>query len=305
MKRGVYFSASDQVLNWTLAFLKSFRLYNPELPLVWIPFNEDCDKTAELSKEYQFETFRDLSFGDMQALGQAYDLGHSSHGQYWFRRYTAFWGPLDHFIYLDARQVLLADLSPVFDLLQTDQYDFLYYDIAPDQVYTPGPLRKEFIQKKGARSFLSGFWGSRKGLFGKEEMLSLGYESMHHRDQLNPRNTDQAFINYCVDSKPGLKTGHIAELLGGYIHKGWANQRGRVYPKGKNYYLWDYRGLDHRKKVLFLHWAGFHWDDALPQSHILNKFSPPSVSTRLKRIINRMKRKVKSLFWLRKWMGDI
>lgn len=305
MTEGVYFSASDHVYNWTLALLRSFRKYNPDLELIWIPFNEDSKKTAGLSEEFNFAIYSDPSFREFEELGQEYELGHSSYGKYWFRRYASFWGPLDYFMYLDARQVILNDLSPVLKLLSEENYDFLYYDLAIDQVYEPGSLRNSFLQQKLGRAFNSGRWASRKGLFGKEELLRLGYESLKYRDQLNPRNTDQAFINYCIDSKPELKTGHLAELLGGYVHQGWAGQRGMIYQKNKNFYLWDYGGLDHKKKVLLLHWAGYHWNENLPQSHILNKFSAPSITTRIKRIFNGLKWWIKSRFWLRKWMGDV
>lgn len=305
MTKGVYFSANDHVYSWTLALLRSFRKYNPDLQMYWIPFNEDSEKIEGLAEEFSFKTFIDPSFAELEKLGKAYELGYSQNGRYWFRRYAAFWGPLDYFIYLDARKVILDDLSHVLELLMGENYDFLYHDLAPDQVYEPGPLRRKFISDKGARSFLSGFWASRNQLFSREELLTLGNESLKHRDQLNPRNTDQAFINYCVDSRPELKTGHIAELLGGYIHQGWAGQRGKVYQKQQNYYLWDYGGLDHKKKILLLHWAGYHWNDHLPQSHILNKFSGPTIITRFKRLISSCKRLIKSRLWLRKWMGDV
>lgn len=305
MRQGVYFSANDRVYNWTLAFLKSFRIYNPDLELWWIPFNELSGRIAALSSEYNFKTFQDPSFPDLEKLGEAYELGHTTYGKYWFRRYAAFWGPLDYFIYLDARQLVLSNLQLVLEPLVQNKMDFLYYDLAIDQVYQPGNLRQQLLLERAGRGFLSGIWAGRKGLFQKEEMIALGYESIKKRDQLNPRNTDQAFINYCIDHKIDMKTAQMAEYLGGYVHQSWAGQRGRVYKKGNEYYLWDYGGLDHKKRIMLLHWAGYAWEDSIPQPGILNFFSKPSLMTRIRRFIHYLKRQVKSNFYIRKWRGDV
>lgn len=305
MSSGVYFSANDKVYNWALGFLRSFRRYNPELLLYWIPFDDQVQKINSLQEEFNFQTYNDQSFKELEELGQAYELGHSPYGKYWFRRYAAFWGPLDYFIYLDGRFLVLDNLKPVLNLLTQHTLDFLYYDQAPDQVYKSNGLREGFLVKKGARSFLSGVWGGKSNTFSAQDMISLGYESLKYRDQLNPRNTDQAFINYCIDSRPELRIGKISEWLGNTVHQSWARQSGKVYHQGEHYYLWDYGGLDHRKKVLLLHWAGYHWNDALPQSHILNKFSSLSMTTRILRFLNRIKRSFKSNFFFRKILGHI
>ena len=41
-----------------------------------------------------------------------------------------------------------------------------------------------------------------KGLFTLEEFERLAADALQVREQLNPRNTDQAFFNYCCDMKP-------------------------------------------------------------------------------------------------------
>jgi len=102
-KKGVYFSANDRVLPWATAFLNSFRRFNPDLPLYLIPFNQSCDELIKLSEKYKFKIYRDSSFARLEKIGQDFELGHADYGPYWFRRYAAFWGPLDEFMYLDAR----------------------------------------------------------------------------------------------------------------------------------------------------------------------------------------------------------
>jgi hypothetical protein len=306
MHKGIYFSANDKVYNWTLAFLRSFREHNPELPLYLIPFDSDFEAIKGLSKKFDFGIYEDhTSFDALEELGAAYELGHSEYGKYWFRRYAAFWGPLDVFMYLDCRQLILGDLNLVLNALVNDQLDFMYYDLALDQVYEPGELRLSFLLQKGGRGFNSGRWAARKNIFSKDELLTLGYESLNYRDQLNPRNTDQAFINYCIDKKPDLKTVHFTEYLGNYIQQGWAGQSGKLYKDGQFFYWWDYGGLEHKKKVLLLHWAGFGWTDALPQEKWLNTFSKPTFSTRIRRKISLAKKKIKGNYTFRKLLGHV
>lgn len=268
---GVYFSANDVVYDWTIAFLNSFRTFNSDLRLILIPFNDQCDRLLKLQDTYKFEIYTDSSFERLEAIGEAFELGHTPTGPYWFRRYAAFWGPLDRFMYLDARQVVLADLKPLICAL--DEYDFelLHFDCAINQVYEPGELRRSLLRQGRARGFNSGRWATRKGLFTLEEFEQLATNALEVRDQLNPRNTDQAFINYCCDMKP-IVYGHVAEVLGGMCQSAWARQSGKIYWQDGKYHLWDFGGLDHKKQVLLLHWAGYQLNSVLPHRKLLNRF---------------------------------
>ncbi|MBU7587114.1 MAG: hypothetical protein KAF91_30415 [Nostoc sp. TH1S01] len=268
---GVYFSANDVVYDWTIAFLNSFRSFNPDLRLILIPFNEQCDHLLKLSDTYQFEIYTDSSFSRLEAIGQSFELGYTSTGPYWFRRYASFWGMLDHFMYLDARQIVLTDLKPVIEAVETLEFDFLHYDCAIDQVYEPGAFRQELLKQGRGRGFNSGRWASRKGLFSIEEFEQLAESALKIRNQLNPRNTDQAFINYCCDMKP-VRYGHFAEVIGGICQNGWARQSGKIYWKNGKYYLWDYGGLDHKKQMFLLHWAGYKMKPLMPNKFLFYKY---------------------------------
>ncbi|WP_066377208.1 hypothetical protein [Anabaena sp. CA = ATCC 33047] len=268
---GVYFSANDVVYDWVIAFLNSYRTFNPELRLILIPFNDECDRLQKLSDTYKFEVYTDSSFSRLEAIGQAFELGYTPTGPYWFRRYATFWGPLDYFMYLDARQIILADLKPFIEAVENFGFDFLHYDCAIDQVYEPGKFRQELLRQGRGRGFNSGRWASRKGLFSIEEFEQLAESALKIRNQLNPRNTDQAFINYCCDMKP-VCYGHLAEVIGGICQNGWARLSGKIYSKEGKYYLWDYGGLDHKKRVILLHWAGIPLNLIMPESSLFKKY---------------------------------
>jgi hypothetical protein len=274
---GVYFSANDVVYDWTIAFLNSFRKFNPNLRLILIPFNKHCDRLLQLQSKYNFEVFIDPSFDRLEAIGQAFELGHTPTGPYWFRRYSPFWGPCDRFLYLDARQVVLSDLTPLISALDEFDFEFLHYDCAIDQVYQQGEFRQELLRQGKGRGFLSGLWAARKGLFSIEEFELLAADALKLREQLNPRNTDQAFINYCCDIK-ALRYGHFAEVLGSICENAWARQSGTVYQSDGIYRLWDYGGQDHKKQVVLMHWAGHKLRSTMPNHHLFDRYFSKEMS---------------------------
>ncbi|MDJ0696293.1 hypothetical protein [Mastigocoleus sp. MO_188.B34] len=271
MNIGVYFSANDIVYDWAIAFLNSFRKFNPNLRLILIPFNEECDRILTLKEIYNFEVYIDSSFPRLEAIGRAFELGHTPTGPYWFRRYASFWGPLDLFMYLDARQLVLADLKPI--ILALEKYDFhlLHFDCAINQVYEPGELRRNLLRKGRTKGFNSGRWISKKGLFSLEEFENLAEDALQVREELNPRNTDQAFINYCCDMK-SICYGHVAEVIGGICQNAWARQPGNIYQQDGKYYIWDYGGLDHKKQLIILHWAGFKLNPLMPHKFLFYSY---------------------------------
>ena len=187
MLKGVYFSANDHVLPWALAFLKSFRVLHPQTPLYLIPFNDEVENLLGLARRYNFKVFEDPeSFSRLEAIGDAFELGHSTGlGRYWFRRYAAFWGPLEEFLYLDVRQVVLGNLNPFINAPSSYNLDLVHYDVAVDQVYEPSPMLTGFLQQARGRGFNSGRWASRKGIFTLEDFEKLGAEAVAKRDQLN------------------------------------------------------------------------------------------------------------------------
>ena len=269
---GVYFSANDVVYDWAIAFLNSYRTFNPDLRLILIPFNDECDRLLKLQDAYNFEIYTDPSFERLEAIGRSLELGYTTAGPYWFRRYATFWGTCDRFMYLDARQIVLADLKPIIQALDDYDFELLHFDCAINQVYQPGELRQTLLRQGRARGFLSGLWASRKGLFTLEEFEKFAANVLQVREQLNPRNTDQAFFNYCCDTKP-VRYGHIAEILGSICQTSWARQASKIYQENGKYYLWDHGGLDHKKQLALIHWAGYRWVDFFPHKFLLLSFS--------------------------------
>lgn len=268
---GVYFSANDVVYDWAIAFLNSYRTFNPDLRLILIPFKEDCNRLLKLQGTYNFEIYNDPSFERLEEIGKAFELGHTLTGPYWFRRYAAFWGPCDRFMYLDARQVVLTDLTPIIQALNTHEFELLHFDCAINQVYESGELRRTLLRKGKAKGFNSGRWASLRGLFSLEEFERLASNALQVRTQLNPRNTDQAFFNYCCDIN-NIIYGHVGEVFDEYCKTVWARQPGHIYCLNDKYFLWDYGSNEHKKQIPLLHWAGYSWRSYMPNRRLLFSF---------------------------------
>jgi hypothetical protein len=268
---GVYFSANDIVYDWSIAFLNSFRTFNPDLRLILIPFNDNCARLLQLQEKYRFEVYIDPAFARLEAIGAAFELGHTPTGPYWFRRYAAFWGSCERFIYLDVRQLVLGNLTPLITALDRYNFEFLYYDCALDQVYEPGEFRQQLLRQGRGRGFNSGRWASCRGLFSIEELEEFTIAALKIRALLNPRNTDQAFINYCCDLKP-VCYGHFAEVLGDICQNSWARQPGKIYRSEGDYRLWDHGGLEHKKQVILLHWAGYKLTTTMPHRQLFDRY---------------------------------
>jgi hypothetical protein len=119
--RGVYFLANDAVLDIAIAFLNSFRLYNPDIPLCLIPFNDSYTRLEELRDEYEFCIYKDDEvLAECDAISARFHNGHVF-GHY---RKLALWeGPFDDFIYIDVDTVVLKSIEFAFPLL--DDYAFI------------------------------------------------------------------------------------------------------------------------------------------------------------------------------------
>ena len=273
---GVYFLANDRILPWSKSFVRSFRAHNPDLPLCLIPFDDHAVETRELVR-HAGGTVLEMPevFARLERIGASLELGHTNSGKFWFRRYAAFSGIYDSFLYLDARIVVLADLT--FFTLAPQQYemDLVYYDTAIEQVYNPGPIRQGFVRAGRGRGFLSGMWASRKGLFSLEQMEAAGRKLCEVRQEMNARNTDQFFINYLCDSNQ-VKTAHVAALGGGLTNSTWARNCPEVYRDAKGTWrIWDFGRLQHGRRLPFMHWAGIALGPSMPHFRLFQNVQRP------------------------------
>jgi hypothetical protein len=119
------------------------------------------------------------------------------------RRYCAFDGPFDRFIYMDGDTLLMSPLDRVF--AQLDNYDCVVYDFQHKDIthvyeVTSPKLLEIFPQERlNQEIFCSGFYGSKKGLFdGERRNWLLERLRAGEAEILYPMAPDQTIVNYMM-----------------------------------------------------------------------------------------------------------
>lgn len=118
--RGVYFLANDKVIGLAIAFLNSFRKFNPNIPLCLIPFEQDIDKLKELQSVYNFSIYADDSI-----LNRCDEISRQIHPRtmHHYRKLAMWEGEFEQFIYIDVDTVVLSSVDFVFPYL--NEYAFV------------------------------------------------------------------------------------------------------------------------------------------------------------------------------------
>ncbi len=273
---GVYLLGNDTVQAWTTSFVTSFRRYNPSVPLCLIPFDGNCDRVTTLINAAGGSVLdRPDTFQRLDRIGEALELGFTNYGKHWFRRFAAFEGPFERFLYLDTRVVVLGPLLPIIDEVVAGTCDLIHFDRMINEVYREGPIRRRIVLAGGGRGFNSGMWASRAGLFTAEHMEAAATALVLSREQMNPRNTDQFFLNYLCDEH-AVTAVHFADLHEDYTHACWAGDGGSLYLDAEgSWRRWKFGSAEHRKRVPFVHWAGYRLSPSMPHYHVFARFQAP------------------------------
>ena len=157
-KRGVYFLANNYVIDFAIAFLNSFRSYNPDIPLCLIPYDSNYDKIAALYEKFNFTIFNDEKV--INACDDISSLFPSSISG-GFRKLAMWEGPFDEFIYIDVDTVVLSNLDFVFNILLA--FDFITSHssipvirkwVWKDSIYTASILNEEQINYAANTGFI-------------------------------------------------------------------------------------------------------------------------------------------------------
>jgi len=73
---GVYFVSNDRAIEMTIAFLNSFRKYNPGISLCLIPFEDNYFQLERLKDKYKFSIF-----SEQELLSMCDDISRQFHGR--------------------------------------------------------------------------------------------------------------------------------------------------------------------------------------------------------------------------------
>lgn len=219
MQAGICTLANDHVFDQTIALINSIaNVMGPDFPVCIFPYDDRCDRLSVAIQAYpNVQIFNDqsvLDYWDNEAK-RAWDAcpratacwNTVTSDRYYrlgmHRRFGAFSGPFDRFVYMDADTLLLKDITPM--LQQLDQSDWVVYDFQHRdvthvyngasekllQVFTPHQLDREI--------FCAGLYAAKRGTFSQVQLdTCLDYLKAGEQDILYAMAPDQTLLNYWV-----------------------------------------------------------------------------------------------------------
>jgi len=254
MNRGIYIVANDRVLDNAIALLNSIRLYDSEVPVFLIPFNEDYQNTLNtLQKLHNVQLFPNLEFLEQftQKIGTIFDRDFLALPNK-MRKLAVWFGPLDEFLYIDTDIIVFEKIADTLNkLAEVDFFccDYHYAGEGLRNIFSP------FVKEQGLFSdeqlqdvFNSGFWGSRKGAITEAQMEQGLRECAQHREYFDFTQgvTDQPILNYLV-LKFMAKRGNLVKP---------PEQAPGSWAGSKHFEEKDWTLYDKGKRLKYLHWAG-------------------------------------------------
>ena len=206
--RGICTLANDVVYDQLIALLNSIEaVIGADMPVCIYPFDDRLDRVrAELAQRPNVQLFEDQASiqtwdAFMQVASPAsVDPNYRIYGGH--RRFCAFDGPFEQFVYMDADTVLLSPLDIVWQALE--QHDCVTYDFQffhPDKVYnlqSPKLLEVFSAERLEQEIFCSGFFASKQGLFPAEKRAWLLTQLQGGEAEILYRTGDQPVLNYML-----------------------------------------------------------------------------------------------------------
>lgn len=206
MKSGVYIVANDRVFDQAIALLSSLRLHDPDIPVFMIPFNADYHNIwSVLEKKFSVQLFPDLDLVEKftQDIANIFPRDFLKLPNK-MRKLTAWFGPLEEFVYIDTDILLFESITKTLDYFQEADFiccDFHYKGRGLADVFSPLVCEQQiFTDAQLEDVFNSGFWGARKNTFSYRKILDLLQECAAHREyfDFSSGTTDQPILNYLV-----------------------------------------------------------------------------------------------------------
>ncbi len=216
---GICTLGNDYVFDQVVALLNSIEaIYGKTMPVCIYPYDDNTDKLAtEISSRPQVTLYRDsVSIERWDSFAKAVWDTHPTACQTWekagskgyhrfgtHRRYCAFDGPFDRFIYMDADTILMSPLDSIFAQLEKNDcviYDFQHKDLTHVYDVNSSKLTAVFAEQRLKQEiFCSGFYGSKKELFSEEKRNKLiNYLEKGEAEILYCMAPDQTIINYMM-----------------------------------------------------------------------------------------------------------
>jgi hypothetical protein len=257
---GIYCLGHDGMLDWIIGLLESLKEHAPHCRVFVIPFDHNVSRLAALRDGYRFEFYQSDALPALEELAWT-QLGKSAHAAHVFRKLSVFWGPLKHFLFLDADIVVQEPVDGLFEAYKRSGLQFAFSDTNIAEVYKPGALRETMQAHHGAQGFNSGCFLSSRGALTLAEAQAAAAQAARIKSEFVSQY-EQSFLNYLVDTS-GLRQGSFADFCAGYGPKVWASLTPlREYHSR----CWLMAGGTPLHPMPMLHWAGYACESGMPNA---------------------------------------
>ncbi len=217
---GIYTVCNDTMAQQLIALLNSIEVNaGNDMPVYVLPYDDHITQVREVIAGRDQVTLVDepetIAHWDAFALAAwsahpyaltAWQAKYGWAGVYrlgMHRRFAAFDGPCERFLYLDADMLVLDTLAPVFAAL--DLYDFVVFDDqykAPQHVYHLESARLDEVfgeARVHSEVFCAGFVASKRGVIGQEQQDQVVARLREgEAGVLYLGAPDQSLLNYMV-----------------------------------------------------------------------------------------------------------
>ena len=188
-EKGIYTLANDIVYDQLIALLNSIEAnYSKDIPVCVIPYNDNIKKIeAEIEKRKNVSLFLDKnSIGHWEVFAKEVWEAYLENAERLFgrhsitnhRKFCCFDGPFKKFVFYESDSLAMKPLEGMFQKLE--KYDFVFDDwqhkyfedlLLVDLIEKIDP--KIEIDKIRALLHAGDFFGSKAGIFGKDELSKL------------------------------------------------------------------------------------------------------------------------------------
>ena len=282
MNCGIYLLANDNVYDQLVALLNSIEAnYKKDIPVCIIPFNDRLKLIKkEVNQRENLLLFEDQA--SLQKWENFIEKWHKLYKSYFsdignkrkintinmHRRYCAFDGPFDRFVYIDCDTLIFQSLDHAF--LKLDEYDFIVHDFQREtslrrkEVSHFFEVFKEDYESEDAlykKFHCSGFWGSQKGAI-QEKDLEYFLEELANGDIkiFQTWLSEQLILNYMM-LKKGLKLYNFTLDKSSDYNTGvcitsphFEDQNHVLYDKGKKLTYLHYMGIKNERFQRLCQW---------------------------------------------------
>ncbi len=267
MNEGIYILANDVVFDQLVALVNSIRVNTKKMyPICIIPYDDRLDRTRQYA-----ERCDEVSLLDDAALIERWEAfsaeiwqhspaaikdwqergleGVSRMGMH--RRFCAFEGLFERYIYLDADTLVLNELDIIFDKLNDHDwvvYDFQYKDITHVFDASSSKLKHVFSEGQLESIFCAGMYASKRNIFSQSQLDWLLEQLKEEAEILYYNGPDQSIVNY-MTLKLGIDVCNLSKTLAKQEVTGCCVTSPHF--EQKNGYL-----LDKGVRLTYLHYIG-------------------------------------------------